>query len=252
LRAAQPGFEPAGRLTFRLALDASGGDLVDAYDIALSRARGLGGVGVVAAIDALPLDGASGDRSLVVETAAGRVPADHECRSVSPRYFDVMGIPVVEGRALSSRDRPCAPRVAVVNDTFARRYWPGECAVGRRVKLVTPRGDGWCTVVGVVGDVRQRRLDEAPRPEIYCPFPQLPTRSIAVVATAADGAEPAIRAGLAAIEGRELASDVRQLADVVDRTVAPRAELALVMGALAALALGLVAAGSRRGSLPRQ
>ena len=242
-RSVNSGIDTTRRLTYRLALDADGNDRVAAYDLALERARGIHGVVQVAAIDALPVDGAGHDRSLVVERAAGRAHTDHACRSVSPSYFDVMGIPVLSGRSFTVRDGANDPAVAVVNDAFARRYWPDELAAGHRVGLASASGVRWLTVVGVVGNVREGGRDDAPRPEVYAPFPQLPARSLCIVATAAYGAEPAVSAGVATLEAERLSTDVRRLADVVDRPVARQTGFAVALGVLACIALGLVASG---------
>lgn len=245
LRVVKPGFETSGRLTYRLAFDASA-DPGNSSDDAIERARRLAGVEEAGAIDILPLDGGSSDRSLVVEGASQRIYADHECRSVSPTYFDVMNIPVSAGRTFRDTDRPGAPEVAIVNEAFARRYWPSEPAVGRRVRISTPRGAAWRTVVGVVGNVRQNELDNEPRPEVFLPLPQLPARSIAVVIRTMDGALPSISTDLASVEGQRLASSLRRLDDVVARTVAPKIALAFVVALCAAVALVLAAPDALR------
>ena len=83
------------------------------------------------------------------------------------RYFETLKIPVREGRALDERDGPDAPPVVVVNEAMARKFWPGESPVGRRVKSMPGRDSPLATVVGVVGDVKQAGLDQEAGTEIY-------------------------------------------------------------------------------------
>jgi putative ABC transport system permease protein len=91
---------------------------------------------------------------------------------VSDGFFRTMRIPLRAGRDFDARDRVDAPQVAIVSEEFARGAWPGESAIGRRVKIFGPP-DVWVTVVGVVGDVKQRSFDDAPTGgQIYQPMDQ--------------------------------------------------------------------------------
>ena len=89
---------------------------------------------------------------------------------VSPDYFRTMGIPLVRGRYFGEGDREGSPSVAIVNESFARRYFPGEICLGRRVESWVHKND-WLTIVGVVGDVRGW-VEREPNPEIYLPYLQ--------------------------------------------------------------------------------
>lgn len=84
-------------------------------------------------------------------------------------YFRAMGIPLLEGRFFNAADGPTAPPVAIVNETLARRYWPNEDAVGKRLKGFDPRGqhDDWVTVVGVVRDTHSGGMEKSPFSQIY-------------------------------------------------------------------------------------
>jgi predicted permease len=106
----------------------------------------------------------------------GYVPGANESMliwraSVTAGYFETMEIPILQGRAIGLTDRSEQPRVAVVNEAFVRRYWPGQEAVGRRLN----QGDGWATVVGVARDTAVDSLTEPPRPLVYHPWPQTPS-----------------------------------------------------------------------------
>ena len=90
---------------------------------------------------------------------------------VTPGYFRTMGIRVVDGRDVADSDTADATPVVLVNETFARQHWPGEQAVGRRIRLGGAAGD-WFTVVGVVSDIRHLGPATPPRPEFYQPYTQ--------------------------------------------------------------------------------
>ena len=97
---------------------------------------------------------------------------------VSPDFFRTLGTPLLRGRFFSIADRPEAPRVAIINDAMARRSWPGRDPVGRRFKLGARDSDGtWCTVVGVVGDMRRQGLERDALPQIFVALAQNPPPS---------------------------------------------------------------------------
>src|SRR5207248_735109 len=92
--------------------------------------------------------------------------------AVSDGFFATMRIPLLAGRDVDARDRLGAPGVAIVNQTFARREWPSESAVGKRMRMT---GDTvWSTVIGVVGDVKEMTLAEPPTSQVYRPMAQTP------------------------------------------------------------------------------
>ena len=90
--------------------------------------------------------------------------------TISPDYFRTMGIPLKQGRDFADSDRDGSPSVAIVNESFARRYFPNEVCLGRRVSSWVHRKD-WLTIVGVVGDVRDE-VEKEPNPEIFLPYLQ--------------------------------------------------------------------------------
>ena len=95
----------------------------------------------------------------------------------APGYFQTMGIPILEGRGFSEGDDAKAPAVTVVSQAFARRYFPNEDPVGKRIRPDASRNGGpppWCEIVGVVGNVRDRGLAGAPEPVYYVPYNQFP------------------------------------------------------------------------------
>ena len=124
--------------------------------------------------------------------------------SVAAGYFRMMGIPLRQGREFNDTDGAKSPKVAVINETLARTWWPSESAVGRQIKMGGPYQEGsLLEIVGVVGDVRQSGLDTQPDPEIFRPAAQELDSAMAImVRTAADPVQsmPAVRARVAALD----------------------------------------------------
>jgi putative ABC transport system permease protein len=179
LQAVEHGFEPDGLLAVSLLLPHSryGGQAQhDAfYDCAIEELAALPGVVGVAGTTEPPVVGFNNTFSFVIEGRPATEPSGREqpveVPVVTPGFFATMGIPVLEGRAFTSFDRAEQPGVVVVNRTFARRFWPGESAVGKRIGFDDHDGP-WLEVVGVVGDIRQHGLDRPTEPTMYMPHAQ--------------------------------------------------------------------------------
>ena len=110
--------------------------------------------------------------------------------TVGPQYFQTMRIPLVQGRDVEERDHEHAARVVVINETMARRFWPGGDALGRRVKVA----DDWLDIVGIAKDVKNRSLSDTPAPFLYIPLLQ-DYRSNMILATIARTAGPLATGG---------------------------------------------------------
>ncbi len=128
----------------------------------------LPGVVTAASIDTIPLSGPS---KISSTTPYGGIKQDEkiaEYRLTSGNYFRTMGIPLIDGRVFLDGDRGAHPPVAVVNETLAKLMWGGENAIGKRFKRAQAHQAGqWYTVIGVVGDVRNHALSQAPLPQVY-------------------------------------------------------------------------------------
>jgi predicted permease len=148
----------------------------------LRRGRTLPGVKEISlgSIESLPLNHNRNLTPLTLEGAGIRSnqPPLVEAKSVTPEYFHLMGIPLLRGRLLSDLDNENAPRVAVINDAFARTYWPHEDPLGKRLKLGTK--GVWSTVVGVIADARTESLEEASVPQIYRSMYQRNDKELAI------------------------------------------------------------------------
>jgi len=179
LMSVNPGFRPENLLTMRVVLPNSKYPELQQkatfYSDALARIQRLPGVQSAAVISWLPLAFPGGSSGFTVEGKP--VPAGQEpiavMRIISPDYFRSMSIPLRRGRYFDAHDTESAPGVAIINDTMARQFWPGEDPVGKRYKYgpVASRNP-WITVVGISGDVRQFQLDKAARAEAYLPYTQ--------------------------------------------------------------------------------
>ncbi len=227
------------------------------YDRIFTDLPALSGVKAVGVADCLP-----GLRSEVANlTMADRpadpnhVPAASGCW-ISADYFLATGTPLLRGRFLTPHDTATAPLVAIINDALARRYWPGQDAIGKRINVSYTgpgrRSDGqprWREIVGVVGNVKQHGLDESADPAVYLPFYQDETghdyRSMNLfVRTATDPASMAgtIRTSLRAIEPN-LPVAVRTMNEVLEESVGPRHFTFLLLSAFALVATLLAGFG---------
>ncbi|HWM84516.1 MAG TPA: ABC transporter permease [Kofleriaceae bacterium] len=246
-----PGFAPGGALAFRVTLPESQYDEAQAGRFAAElrrRAAALPGVVAFGAASELPLQGrdTSGDFEVVGrQYAEGSLPVVKK-RIVGPGYFDALGIPVLRGRDLRDSDREGAPDVLVISQSVARRHFPGEDAVGKRIRFNWGPGDEQ-EIVGVVGDVRHDGLDRPFDEILYRPFAQMPHRGpVFVVRSAIDpvGLAGAIRREIARIDPNLAMSDVSTMDDIVSQAIAPRRSLIVVLGGFALIAALLAAVGA--------
>jgi predicted permease len=103
----------------------------------------------------------------------------------SPEFFTALKVPLRGGRSFTEHDTDRAPHVAVVNERFAREFWPGESPIGRRFQFLDGRfDDPWITVIGIVGDMRRNGLEQPALPQVFLPFAQSPSRGADIVVTA--------------------------------------------------------------------
>ena len=200
-----PGFRADGLALVRVELGIQGYDSTRGmafYDQAERRLAALPGVEAVSMAEILPLGLSGQRRGIEVEGYAPRQGEEMEfgTNTVGAGYFETMGIPLVRGRGFVESDRAGAPPVAVVNEAFARRFWPGGDAIGRR--FTSGRG-GERTIVGVAKDGKYRSLGEAPEPHFYEPFAQAYSPDMTLLVRSA--ADP--RALLPTLTGEILALD---------------------------------------------
>jgi predicted permease len=149
----------------------------------LRRGQSLPGVTEIAAgtQDAIPLNHDRNLLSFVLEESSTRSDLPHQVQgaNVTPEYFHLLGMPLLQGRLFTEFDVEKAPRVAVVNEAFARTWWPDQDPLGKRLKLA-PSDTSWTTVVGVVTDARTETLEDTDTPQIYLSSWQRTDKSLAI------------------------------------------------------------------------
>jgi len=217
------------------------------YKAALARIDGLPGVRSAAAVSALPMYPVGIDFALPFTIEGRAAPTNGEepradIRIATPRYFETMKIPMVKGRSIDERDLPGRPGAMVINETMARRYFPGENPIGHVVK--NPHGAA--EVVGISGDVKHYGLDGGPRAELFMPAWQQPLNGMALVVRTASDPKlfvDTIRREVLAIDAEQPIFDASTMVDVVARSVfLPRVSM-LLLAAFAASALLLAVVG---------
>lgn len=214
---------------------------------ARARAAALPGVESATLAERVPLGIGWSRRSV---TIAGYTPAEGEdmefpYNGVSDGYFEAMSIRLVSGRGFTEADRSGAPLVVVVNEAFARRFWPGRNPLGLRIGLRGPDAP-LAEVVGVVPDAKYRSLTEGPTPYFYYPYAQHPSSAMTLqVRTALDPdlIAPALRAELAGLAVGLPIPEFTTLREHVSFATLPQRVATIVLGILGMLALAIAAIG---------
>jgi putative ABC transport system permease protein len=196
-----------------------------------------------------PLHGANASATFYLEGRASTSRADKpfaHIGTVSGGYFAAMGIPLLAGRSFATTDVEAAPPVAIVSASLARRYWPGENPIGKRLRFEDTPKEPWFTVVGLIGDVRQLGLAEAAPALLYLPYEQfpLPFTTLAVRSSLPEGAVTSLmRAQLASIDPDLPFADTSTLRSVLTQSVDEPRFRAMLIGIFALLALILATVG---------
>ncbi|MFW6039852.1 MAG: ABC transporter permease, partial [Gemmatimonadota bacterium] len=219
-RDVDPGFVSENVLIANLSVE-SESRRTEFYDRVLREVRAIPGVGAVGLIEDLFISGAAG-AAITVEgrgeaaTRFERISRD----AVTGDFFETMGVPLRAGRGFAPAERATAAPVAIINETMARRSWPGESAVGKRFRPGGPDSDAtWTEVVGVVGDMRRQGVEREPVAQIFVPYAREPSRSMNLLVR---GDVPvtelasAIRARIAAIDRTVPVYQVRTVAEAMD------------------------------------
>jgi hypothetical protein len=235
LRGLDPGFRSDHVLTVRLEVPGTRyGEFAkrsEFFERVLERVRALPGVKVAGFTSALPLTWDGGTSGFTPEGMAldPNISYDANNRVVTPGYFEAMRIPLRRGRLFDKSDGQDASPVAIINETMARKFWPNQDAVGKRFKFGSPQDKtSWSRIAGVVGDVRQMRLNEAPRQEMYFPYWQakdnwMVPRDLSI-RTSRDplSLAGAVRQAVWSVDRDQPVSNVMTLDDLLDQEVAQR------------------------------
>ncbi|HKP86343.1 MAG TPA: ABC transporter permease [Blastocatellia bacterium] len=248
-----PGFDPRNVLTMIVSLAGSehstGPRRAAFFDQLLERVESLPGIQSASAINHLPLGGDIWTIGFAIEGRPAPPPGETPgavYRIVRPNYFRTMGETLLAGRDFTERDNESAPGAVIINETFARRYWPGEDPIGKRI-AVAHEDSGLRQIVGVVKDTKQREWTAEPGPEMYLPHLQAtsPRYLTLVVRTSADPMRQAdaVQGEVWAMDKNLPVSEIRSMQEVINDSVAQQRFNMLLLGIFASVALILAAVG---------
>jgi len=249
LQRVDPGFEPEGVFTAQIALPErySPAKVLEFYEQFYQRLATLPGASSAALSERVPLTGVQ--TPTVVAVAGRPIPPLSERATatrhlVSPRYFSTLRIPLRAGRDFDERDNTRVPSVVIINDTFARRHFPGEDPIGRT--LVTGMAQRPSQVVGVVADIHGEQLNTPPEPEYFLPVlqrPETPTNVLVRSHLPPAAVAPLVREALRTIDPDLPLLQPEALTTRIAQTVADRKLGLVLLGGFAALALVLASLG---------
>jgi putative ABC transport system permease protein len=215
LRQVDPGFKPDHVLTMYVALPAKkyaeGQQKNLFFQRALEQVNGLSGVKVAGAVTDLPFSGSRSRSSFEIEGRASGDPNDDytaDNRVVSPNYFQAMGMRLLEGRDFTERDNKEAQGAVIINQSLARKFFPNDNPMGKRINLDTPEENEfygkpvWREIVGIVADIKHQDLQAVSEPELYVPYMQFPAARLMLVVRHESAANPtaAIRQAVQSID----------------------------------------------------
>src|SRR5262245_60888043 len=181
LMSVDPGLDPRNVLTVDIRLSRnkySRPQQAVFFQQLLERLRALPGIQAAGAVYPMPLSGMEENIGFEIEGQPPPAPGEQRTagpRGVSPSYFKAQGIQLLKGRDFTESDGGDTPPVVVINESLARRYWPNQDPIGRRISFDSRNGQTvWRQIVGVVNSVRHMALSEGPRSEVYIPLAQYP------------------------------------------------------------------------------
>jgi len=243
------GFNPQSVLSFQLSL--SGEKYSEAqrrgfFDQLLKRLESLPGVVAAGATNILPMSNNGTDNTFEIvgrPPEKGKAPgADY--RVVTPGYFSAIGMPLRRGRDLTAGDNEQAPGVVIINETFARLFFPNQEAIGQRI--IPTGADKPLEIVGIVGDIKDRGLDKVYQPGFYVPYAQDPWNSMGVALRAT--AEPtalaaAARDAVMKLDPTQPVHTIKTVERLIYEQSSPKRIMTAMMGVFAAIALLLAGVG---------
>ena len=248
-----PGFNPDHVLTMNIVLpgakykeESQRGAF---FDDLVQRVKAQPGVASAGAVNYLPLAGSNSSDGYLVEGMPQPPPGEENVgryRVCTPDYFSTMGIPIIKGRPFTEQDKAGAPPVVIVNETLARKHWPNEDPIGKRIRFYgPPERAQWREIVGVSEDVKHE-LDLPVTPEYYLPHAQDSWNAMVVVArTNIDPASltGALRQQVWAIDKDQPVFNVKTMQEVRSESVAVYSFSSVMLAIFAVLALLLASVG---------
>ena len=250
LQRVDPGFNPDHVVTLRTILTRTPypttPQVVNFYAQLLDRVKAMPGVQSAATISTLPLSGNQTDTNFLIEGSPAPPPNQEPSawfNSVSTDYFQTMQLRMVKGRTFAESDTEKSPLVAIISEAMARKFWPNEDPLGKRIG----RGpDKWREIVGVVRDVKHFSLDTDAPPTMYFPMRQQPARGMdLVVRTSGDplSMAPALRQQVWAGDRNLAIANLGTMKDLVSSSITQQRFILILLACFAALALLLAAVG---------
>jgi putative ABC transport system permease protein len=247
-----PGFVPENATLLRISLPqkkyAEKDQQIAFANALLERIRNLPGVQAAGVTHSMPL---VGDYVLGfnIEGRPHIDPADlpnTNYYAVTPDYFRAMGIRLVRGRVFTAQDDARAPRVAIINETMARQFFPNEDPIGKRMNITTNGPDAWREIVGIVGDIKQYGVDKATSAQSYEPFAQAPFTSLNVVIRA-NGSPTALlgalRPAVYSVDKDQPIGIIRPLEEIMAESIARQRFAMLLLTVFSSVALVIAAVG---------
>jgi putative ABC transport system permease protein len=241
-----PGFRTESVLLTNLSVESESRRLTF-YEQVVPNVAAIPGVRAVGIAEEMFISGAP-NRAITIEGHANAEPSFAPLRvdAIAGDFFQVLEVPLRAGRHFSRSDGADAVPVAIVNETMARRFWPGEMPIGKRFRTGTRSDAQWIEIVGVVGDMRRQGLEEGPIPQVFRPYVQLPSRNMILVARTerpVRGIDAAIRRRIAELDATVALPGLTTLAQALDRYLLQRRFQTLLLGLFSAIALMLAAVG---------
>jgi putative ABC transport system permease protein len=261
LQAVNSGFRSDGVLTLRMLLPFTTHPQTSQraafFGQVLDRIRALPGVAAAGAVSRIPMAAGNNSGTMTAENSAvgpslnpDASQVETEMRWASPAYFQTMGIALLNGRDFNEADREGTLPVAIVDESFARRFYPNEDPIGKHIKRGNAQSTRpWKTIVGVVRSVRNQRLDATSLPQAYFPvFQEADEMFNLSFAIRSSGGEPiglsrSVRAAVLAVDRNQPVYDVKPLGQIVGESIALRRLAMLLLSVFAIVALLLAAAG---------
>jgi predicted permease len=253
IQGTDPGFRPQGVLTLRTDIGAQyvvTARRADYYNRVLEQVRALPGVTNAAYISGLPMVWGGGIWPVGINGVEVERRDDNTAsmRFATPGFFATLGVPIKKGRDVSDSDTMTTQMTAVVSESFVKRYWPGQDALGRQFNLAGIDR----TIVGVVSNIRVRGLERDSEPQVYLPYRQVrdgrlwgytPKELVISATTPLEPLVPAVRSIIRTIDPRQPITNLRPMTDIIDAQTASRSVQVRVLAGFALVAFLLAAIG---------
>lgn len=253
LQRVDPGFDTSNALTMSVVLTpirySEPNQQLAFLDQALERIRVVPGVVSVGATTTIPLTGGGSTQPFSIEGRPAGAIAEQpmaQTRYISPDYFRAIGIPLRQGRFFSDQDRDNSVPVVIISEAMARRFWPGENPIGKRLTPSFHHEQGTREIVGVVGDVKSRGLDSDSSTMMYLPYKQAPRPFMSFVVRTASKPETLIQPvskAIYSIDKEQALTDVQTMEQVLRASLSGRRFNMTLLLTFAAVALLLAAVG---------